>query len=85
MSKMKSPQFSNHPIDAYFHLLENLSSDDKRELISRLSKSIQLKGEDSGSLRSLFGAFVMDQSADDLVKEIRESRTFHQNRAGFSK
>jgi hypothetical protein len=85
MSKMKSPQFSNHPVDAYFNLLENLSSDEKRELISRLSKSIQQKGEDSDSLRSLFGAFVMDQSADDMLKEIRASRTFHQNRAGFSK
>jgi hypothetical protein len=85
MSEMEAPQFNKHPVDAYFHLLENLSSDEKRELISRLSKSIQQKGEDSGSLRSLFGAFIMDQSADDMVKEIRASRTFHQNRAGFSK
>jgi len=85
MSKMKLSQFSNHPIDGYFQLLENLSSDEKRELISRLSKFIQSKREDSGSLRSLFGAFIMDQSADDMVQEIRASRTFHQNRAGFSK
>ncbi len=80
---MNSPQFNKHPVDAYFHLLENLSSDQKQELISRLSISMQTKSPEPESLRSLFGAFIFDQSPEDLVKEIRESRTFNQNRAGL--
>ena len=83
MREMKSPQFNKHPVDAYFHLLENLSSDQKQELISRLSISMKSKSPEPESLRSLFGAFIFDQSPEDLVKEIRESRTFNQNRAGL--
>ena len=64
-------------IDNYFGLLNNLSPDSKLELISRLSQShnSQKKPQEK-SIEKLFGAFISDKSAETIIDEIRQSRTF---------
>jgi tRNA A-37 threonylcarbamoyl transferase component Bud32 len=64
-------------IDSYLGLLDHLSPDSKLELISRLSQSLksQKKSEEK-SVQELFGAFESEKSAEAIIEEIRQARTF---------
>lgn len=64
-------------LDSYIELLNNLSPDSKLELISRLSQSLRSQKEvKEKSIQELFGAFVSEKSAETIIEEIRQSRTF---------
>lgn len=69
-------------IETYFGMLKNLSPDSKLELISKLSKSMKSeKVTKRNSLDSLYGAFISDQTADELIADIKKARTFNRKRA----
>jgi len=79
---MKTEDLSITLIDGYLGLLKNLSPDNKLELIARLSKSMKsTKKAKADSLKSLYGAFISEQSADDLIEDIKKARTFNRKRA----
>lgn len=64
-------------IDGYLGLLENLSPDSKLELISKLSASMRAGLLDKkSSFKKSFGALVSDKTAEEIIEEIRNSRTF---------
>jgi len=72
-------------VDNYFGLLRNLSKETKLKLIAKLSNSII---EDSASenvnvVDNFFGTFKSDKSAEEIIKEIRESRTFNRTIEAF--
>jgi hypothetical protein len=76
---MKATNLKFNLVDSYFVLLENLSPDNKLELISKPSdslKSSKKNNEKSSdkSLDDLSGAFIFDKSSDDLIKELKEGR-----------
>ncbi|MGM0579282.1 MAG: hypothetical protein ACQETL_01290 [Bacteroidota bacterium] len=73
-----------HIIEAYSKLFEGLSPLTKIELIERLTKSLkkEKKSKETEFLKS-FGAFDTDKSADELIKEIRESRNFRDKDLNF--
>ncbi len=74
---MKTADIDTSLIDSYFTLLKNLSADSKLELISRLSRSMKKhKKSKTDSWKSLFGAFELEQSADEFVAELKNDRTF---------
>ena len=81
---MKTIDRNNNPVDSYFMLLKDLNPDDKLELIARLSKSMKNdiveKKEKDDSWKSLFGAWELDQSADDFVEELKKDRNFSRKR-----
>lgn len=65
-------------------LLKSLSHDNKLELISRLSKSMKKekivhKTKDE-SWKSLFGAWELDQSADEFMENLKKDRVFSRKR-----
>ncbi|MFC5269920.1 hypothetical protein [Adhaeribacter terreus] len=65
-------------LDSYLGLLNNLSPDSKLELISRLSQSLKTKPKTKEkSIQELFGAFTSEKSAETIIEEIRQSRTFN--------
>ena len=69
-------------IETYFGMLKNLSPDSKLELISKLFKSMKSeKVAKRNSLDSLYGAFISDQTADELIADIKKARTFNRKRA----
>ncbi|MEO8147916.1 MAG: hypothetical protein ABI723_09785 [Bacteroidia bacterium] len=81
---MKTNDLNINLIDAYFGLLKNLSADSKLELIAKLSNSMKTtKKTKDESLKSLYGAFVSNQSADEIIKDIKQSRTFNRKRAAL--
>lgn len=64
-------------IDGYVRLLENLSPNSKLDLISKLTQSIKTDISDKkSSFKKSFGAFESKKSADELISEIRNSRSF---------
>jgi len=74
---MKTANIDTSLIDSYFTLLKNLSADNKLELIARLSTSMKKrKNTKTDSWKSLFGAFALEQSADEFVAELKKDRTF---------
>jgi hypothetical protein len=64
-------------IEGYLQLLENLSPGSKLDLISRLTSSVKSDLADKqSSLQKAFGAFESQKSADEIIRELRGSRTF---------
>lgn len=66
--------------DYYFGFLKNLNSDSKLDLISKLSQSIKENQiAPSTSLQSLFGAYKSDETAEEIIAELKASRVFNKN------
>ena len=62
----------------YFGFLKNLDADSKLDLISKLSQS--LKETDvvaETSLQSLFGTYKSEETAEEIIADIRASRVFN--------
>jgi len=78
---MKATDINTNLIDSYFTLLKSLSPDNKLELIARLSKSMKTtKKTNKVSLKSLYGSWISEQSADQLVDELKQARKFNRIR-----
>lgn len=78
---MKAADIKMNLVDSFFFLLKNLSSNHKLELIARLSKSMKTSNKaKKASLRSLYGSWVSDQSADELIDELKKARNFDRER-----
>lgn len=74
---MRAADINTNLVDSYYTLLRNLSPNTKLELIARLSKSMKTtKKAKDNSWKSLFGALVIDQSADEFVEELKKDRKF---------
>ena len=66
--------------DYYLGVLQNLTHDAKLDLISRLSQSLKMENRPSDvSLQSLFGAYQSEETAEEIIAAIRDSRTFTRN------
>jgi hypothetical protein len=66
--------------DYYFGFLKNLNPDSKLDLISKLSQSLK-QGDEAPevSLQSLFGAYKSEDTADEIIEQLRASRVFNRN------
>ena len=74
---MNSADMNTNLVDNYFSLLKNLDTDNKLELIARLSESMKTnKQAKDDSWKALFGALVLDQPVDDFVENLKKDRTF---------
>ena len=65
--------------DYYFSFLKNLKHDSKLDLITKLSESLK-NGEEvekETTLQSLFGAYKSAETAEEIIAELRASRTFN--------
>lgn len=64
-------------IDSYWGLLKNLSADVKLKLIAKLSDSLVKEGDENQSsdvAEQFYGAWKDDKTAEELIKEVRDSR-----------
>ncbi len=72
---MKTTEINTTIIDAYVGLLDNLSTNNKLELISKLTASIKTDlTKKESSFKKAFGAFESSKSAEGIIEEIRQSR-----------
>ena len=74
---------TNKTIDKYFGFLTRLDNGSKKKLIVKLTESIELTEDKEFDLRSLFGAWVDTKNCDEIINEIKESRTEKNNLAEF--
>lgn len=75
---MKTTDNQSPLVDHYYSILKNWSSDDKLDLISRLSKSMKTdtEPEKDESWKSLFGALDLDETVEEFVKRLEKDRIF---------
>jgi hypothetical protein len=79
---MKNAELNTTLINSYFELFRRLSSRGKKELISKLNRSMQMeKPDQSEAFFSTFGAFQDKKSAKEIIQEINNNRTFNRNTA----
>lgn len=72
---MKSAEINTSIIDGYIGLLDNLSTTNKLDLISKLTKSIKTDLTKKKTLfNKSFGAFDSANSAEEIIEDIRNSR-----------
>ncbi len=70
--------------DSYLALLKNMSTRHKLNLISRLSQSVKHKSRvDQTDFYTAFVGWDEDESAEELIRIIKGSRTFNRNIAEF--
>lgn len=73
-----------HIVETYSGLFEGLSSLSKIELIESLSKSLKTeKTSIESEFFKSFGAFSPDKSAEEIIKNIKSSRTFKNKEIKF--
>ena len=77
---MKAGELKFDLINTYLKLLNSLSAESKRELISKLSDSLKgSKKDNPGAIKKLFGAFESNQSAEQIISDLKQTRTFPRN------
>lgn len=65
-------------VDGYVELLDNLSTCNKLELISKLTTSVRSDLVSKKSrFKKAFGAFSSKKSAEEMIDEIRKSRVLN--------
>ena len=75
---MKAGKTTSTIVDGYIGLLDNLSPSNKLDLISKLTLSVKTDIADQGdSFYKAFGAWESKQTADEMISDIRASRTFN--------
>ena len=65
---------TNKTIEKYFGFLYRLDNNSKKKLIIKLTESIETKDDSNFDLKNLFGAWEDTRDADEIIKEIRDSR-----------
>ena len=66
--------FENKKVNSYFRLMKNWDNESKKDLIIKLTKSIDNESEDKHDFSSCFGAWDDDRSADEIIDDIRNDR-----------
>jgi len=75
--KMKTIDINTTLIDGYLQLLDNLSPSNKLDLISKLTLSVKTDIiKKKKSFYEAFGSWKSNQTADQIIGDIRDSRTF---------
>jgi hypothetical protein len=68
----------------YIGFLNNLNSSSKLDLISKLSQSLKdTENKQATTLQSLFGAYKSEETAEDIIEELRASRIFNRKTETF--
>ena len=81
---MRTAKLNNNIIEGYLSLLNNLSQSNKLKLISRLNESVKTDVPDKkSSFKKAFGALESNQTAEEIIDEIKKSRLFNREIESF--
>ena len=76
---MGSLAISNKILNKYFGYLKNLDNNAKKNLIIKLTKSIETKSKKAFDIKSIFGTWEDDRTSDEIISEIKSSRIEKRN------
>jgi hypothetical protein len=65
---------NNRTIDKYFGYLRKLDNKSKKNLINKLTESMDVNTKTSNDISSFFGSWEDTRDSDEIIKEIRDSR-----------
>lgn len=72
---MSTAELNTKIVDGYVGLLDNLSTNNKLDLISKLTASVKTDlTKKKSSFKKAFGAFDSKKTAEEIIEEIRNSR-----------
>ena len=75
---MKTGEINSIIVDGYIGLLDNLSPNNKLDLISKLTTSVKTDlANKKTAFKKAFGAFDSKKTAEEIIDEIRCSRVFN--------
>jgi hypothetical protein len=75
---------SSHILDSYIAFLQTLSPGAKLDIISKLTQSLKSEVKPKENLfDKSFGAWAENESVDEIVKGIRDSRRFNRQIEGL--
>jgi hypothetical protein len=78
---MSTANINTKLIDSYLSLSKNMSTKNKLTLISRLKESVKNEANtDQTNFYNAFGGWDINESAEEIIRSIRATRTF--NRKG---
>ena len=77
---MKTTDFNDRAVNACLILLKNLGTENKLDLIAKLSQEIKQsvadkKMADKRDASRFYGAWQSEQTAEEMIEQIRQSRT----------
>ncbi len=64
----------NRKVNSYFRFMKNWDNESKKDLIIKLTKSINDQSKDKFDFSSCFGAWEDDRSAEEIIDDIRNDR-----------
>ena len=74
---METADINTTIVEGYLHLLDNLSPGIKLDIISKLTASVKADIDNKkDSFKKAYGAFQSEKSADEIINELRGSRSF---------
>ena len=77
---MKAIDINTTLIEGYLQMLDSLSPSNKLDLISKLTQSVKTDITDrKKSFYEAFGAWDSKQTAEEIIEDIRKSKTFNRN------
>ena len=65
---------NNKRVDNYFSFLKHWDTESKKNLIIRLTKSIDNKSKDKYDFSSCFGLWDDKRTADEIIDDLRSDR-----------
>ena len=75
---MNTADINTKLIDSYISLLKNMSTQNKLDLISKLTNTVKKDIEqEKTDFYNAFGGWDEHESAEELIETIKESRTFN--------
>lgn len=72
---MGTLKINSKSIDHYFGYLTKLDNRSKKQLIIKLTKSIDENEPSNSGFDKLFGAWEDSRTAEEIIKDIKDSRT----------
>ena len=81
---MRATEINTTIVDGYVGLLNNLSTSNKLDLISRLTDSVKIDlANKKSSFKKAFGAFDTKKNAEEIIEDIRSSRVSKRKTESF--
>lgn len=75
---MNTADINTKLIDSYIGLLKNMSTQNKLDLISKLTQSVKTDMDvEQTEFYKAFGEWDENESAEELIRTIKDSRTFN--------
>lgn len=73
---------ANKKVNSYFRFMKNWDNESKKDLIIKLTESIDNESKRKYDFSSCFGAWKEDRSAEEIIEDLRKDRV---NKTNFNR